>query len=327
MQIGSARMLRLFGKLILASFRHHRNVAPLSLLADTIRMSRPASKSLIVACCVLVQLSLASFAKEPKVKGKDMADLIYGVFPKGSVPNKPLLDNLVLQLHWDNGGAGNLDRLAYHLRFVKAGETQTPEGSVTRYRILAEGVPENRVYSLGTWAVGGDPGYGEQDVYVNAQGLVMTRRPNPEEEGAIKLQAVEVQVSPKNITGEPTRYALLSRDGQVTAFGTLVPHPVVSQDGGCRLEARIAAPGSAAVLIVADGFAAQTRLKVVLESQGEVSNVDAMTDGNGHIVVAGFPYIQGATQGVLKATAEGQNCLPSVQLPWGAGPAAAEVKK
>jgi len=290
-------------------------------------MPRPAPKLLLVACCVFIQIVTPSFAKEPKVKGKDLADLVYGVFPRGSTPSRPLLDNLVMQLHWDNGGAGNLDRLAYHLRFVNAGETQTPEGAVTRYRIFAEGAPENKVYSLGTWEIGGAPGYSDQDVYVNAQGLVMTRRPNPEEEAASRLPLYELEVSPKNITGEPTRYALLSRDAQVTAFGTLVPHPVVSQDGGCRLEARVAAPGASAVLIVADGFAAQTRLKVVLESQGEVSNVDAMTDGNGHIVVAGFPIIQGVSQGMLKASAEGQNCLPSVMLPWGAGPVAAEIKK
>jgi hypothetical protein len=290
-------------------------------------MTRLASRSLLLACCVLTQLYPSSFAKEPKVKGKDIADLIYGVFPRGSAPSREMLDILVQQLHWDNGGAGNLDRLAFHLRFVKVGETQTPEGGVTRYRIFAEGAPENKVYSLGTWEIGKDSGYSDQDVYVNAQGLVMTHRPNPEEETASQLPAVEVEVSPKNISGQPTRYALISRDGQMTAFGTLVPHPIVSQEGGCRLEARIAAPGSAAVLIVADGFTAQSRLKVVLESQGEVSNVDALTDGNGHTVVAGFPIIHGVAQGTLKASAEGQNCLPSVLLTWGTAPVAAEMKK
>src|SRR5580658_4807772 len=221
-------------------------------------MTRLASRSLLLACCVLTQLLPSSFAKEPKVKGKDIADLIYGVFPKGTTPSSQLLDTLVQQLHWDNGGAGNLDRLAFHLRFVKAGETQTPEGSVTRYRIFAEGAPENKVYGLGTWEIGKVSDYSVQDVYVNAQGLVMTHRPSPDEEAATQLPAVEVEISPKNISGQPTRYALVSRDGQVTSFGTLVPHPIVSQDGGCRLEARVAAPGSSAVLIVADGFAAQT---------------------------------------------------------------------
>jgi hypothetical protein len=286
-----------------------------------------ASRLPIVACCILAQVLAPLFAKESKVKEKDLGHLPYGVFPQGSKPATELLDNLIRQMHWDNGGAGNLDRLAYHLRFVKAGESRTPEGNVARYRIFAEGVPEEKVYAIATWEVGGDPNYSEQDVYVNAQGLVMTRRPNPEEENASQLPEVELTLSPKNTSGVPTRYTLLSRDGRVTAYGTVVPRPVVSQDGGCRLEVRVAAPGSAAVLIVADGFPAETRLPVVLETMGEVSNIDAVTDGNGHVVVAGFPIIQGKTQGTLKATAEGQGCLPSVLLNWGTAPVATEVKK
>ncbi|HTW79645.1 MAG TPA: hypothetical protein VME23_08905 [Terracidiphilus sp.] len=289
-------------------------------------MTRPSFRFLLIACCVIVQIHPPSFAKESR-KDKDISGVTYALFRDGSTSGKDMLLTIVEQTHWDNGGAGNLDRLAYHLRFVKVGETQTPEGSVTRYRIFAEGAPENKVYGLGTWIVGKLVSYGDQDVYVNAQGLVMTRRAHLAEEGASELPGVELLVSPKNIPGEPTRYALYSRDREVTAFGTLVPHPVVNQDGGCRLEARIAAPDATAVLIVADGFAARARLPVVLESQGEITNVDVVTDDNGHAVVASFPYIQGKIQGTLKASAEGQDCLPSVQVPWGGGTASAQVKK
>jgi hypothetical protein len=282
---------------------------------------------LLIACCVIVQFHSPAYAKESKAKGKGMADLPYALFQGSSTPSKEMLDTLVHQLHWDNAGAGNLDRSGFHLRFEKAGETQTPEGGVALYRIFAEGVPEDKVYGIEVWEVGKPTSPTGQDVYVNAQGLVMTRQPHPEEEFASKLPGVEVIVSPKNLSGEPTRYALTSRDRDLTAYGTLVPHPVVTQVGGCRLEARVAAPGSAAVLIVADGFEPQTRLPMVLESLGEISNVDVVTDNDGHAVVAGFPFIQGKTQGTLKVSAEGSNCLPSVQLTWGTGTAAPEAKK
>jgi hypothetical protein len=290
-------------------------------------MTQPAYRFLLVACCVIVQLHPPAVAKESKVKEKDIAGLTYAVFRNGSTPSKELIATLVQQLHWDNGGAGNLDRMAYHLRFMKVDETQTPEGNQARYRVFAEGAPENKVYGLGTWEVGQPASYSDQDVYVNAQGLVMTRRPNPDEEAVSQLPGVELYVSPKAIPGEPTRYAIASRDREATAYGTLVPHPVVSQDGGCRLEARIAAPGSSAVLVVADGFAAQMRLSFILESQGEIANVEVTTDHNGHAVVAGFPFIQGKTQGTLKATAEGKDCLPSVQMPWDTGTSAIQANK
>jgi hypothetical protein len=279
-------------------------------------MTRPTARFLLIACCVIAQLQPAAIAKEPKQKEKDIAGLPYKFFEHGSAPSEELLVVLAKQLHWDNGGAGNLDRMAVHLRFEKVDEVKTADGDQPRYRVYAEGAPEDKVYGLSTLEVGKVIDNSVQDVYVNAQGLVMTRRPNPEEEGLTRMPGSELYVTPKSFPGLPTRYAVGSRDGTVTAFGTIDPIPVVNFDRLCRLEARIGAPGAAAVLIVADGFTPKMRLAIILESQGDIVNIEAITDHNGHAVVAGFPFIQGQTKGILKATAQGQNCLPSVQIPW-----------
>lgn len=285
-------------------------------------MTRPNARFLLVACCVIAQLHPFAIAKESKPKEKDIAGLSYMVFQHGSTPSAELLATLAQQLHWDNAGAGNLDRMAVHLRFEKVDETHTSTGNQIRYRVFAEGAAENKVYGLSTLEVGKDISNSEQDVYVNAQGLVMTRRPEPEEEGVSKLPGAELYLTPKTVPGLPTRYGVASRDRDLTAFGTIDPYPVVNVDRLCRLEARIGAPGAAAVLVVADGFTPKMRLPIILESQGEVVNIEVTTDHNGHAVVAGFPFIQGKTQGVLKASAQGDNCLPSVQIPWDSTPAA-----
>jgi hypothetical protein len=286
-------------------------------------MTRPHARFLLIACCVIAQLHSAAIAKEQKPKEKDVSGLSYMVFLHGTAPSDVLLASLAQQLHWDNGGAGNLDRMAVHLRFEKVDETHTAQGDQIRYRVFAEGAAENKVYGLSTLEVGKAISNSEQDVYVNAQGLVMTRRPNPEEEGEDKLPGAELYLSPKTVPGLPTRYAVASRDRDVTAFGTIDPDPVINVDRLCRLEARIGAPGAAAVLVVADGFTPKMRLPIILESQGEIVNIEVTTDHNGHAVVAGFPFIQGKTQGVLKASAQGENCLPSVQIPWDSTPPAA----
>ncbi len=130
----------------------------------------------------------------------------------------------------------------------------------------------------------------------------MTRRPNPEEEGVSKLPGAELYLTPKTVPGLPTRYGVASRDRDVTAFEQLFTDPVINVDRLCRLEARIGAPGAAAVLVVADGFAPKVRLPIILESQGEVVNIEVTTDHSGH-VVAGFPFI-GQDPGVLKAPAQ-----------------------
>lgn len=288
-------------------------------------MTRPSARFLLIACCVIAPLLPLAIAKEPKQKEqkeKDVAGLTYLAFQHGSSPTAELLASLAQQMHWDNGGAGNLDRMAVHLRFEKVDESHTAVGQQIRYRVFAEGAPENKVYGVSTLEVGKGISNSEQDVYVNAQGLVMTRRPEPEEEGSIRVPGAEFYVSPKTVPGEPTRYAVSSRDRDVTAFGTIEPFPVVNVDRLCRLEARIGASGAAAVLVVADGFTPKMRLPIILESQGDVANIEVSTDQNGHAVVAGFPFIHGKTQGVLKASAQGENCLPSVQIPWDSTPAA-----
>jgi hypothetical protein len=48
------------------------------------------------------------------------------------------------------------------------------------------------------------------------------------------------------------------------------------------------------------------------------------TDQDGHAVMAVVPIVPGKTQGTLKASAEGRNCLPSVLLPWSAAAKAPE---
>jgi hypothetical protein len=297
-------------------------------MADTIYMTRPTARFFLPACCVIAFLAAAAFAKEPKTKEKekDIAGLTYMAFQHGAAPNSELLATLAQQMHWDNGGAGNLDRMAVHLRFEKVDEAHPTAGGQIRYRIFAEGAPENKVYGLSTMDVGKGIVNSEQDVYVNAQGLVMSRRPSPEEEDLTRLPGAELYLTPSTVPGLPTRYAVSSRDRDITAFGTILQNPVVNVDRLCRLEARIGAPGAAAVLIVADGFTAKMKLPIILESQGELVNIQVETDHNGHAVVAGFPFIQGKTQGVLKASAQGENCLPSVQVPWDSTPAAAPAK-
>jgi hypothetical protein len=194
--------------------------------------------------------------------------------------------------------------------------------------VLAAGVPENKVFAFGLWpaksfvldpadAYAKEDAAGKRDIYVNAQGLLMTRMPKPNEEVSLKA-ADELVVMPATERAEPVRYLLESKDGEVQAFGTLVPHPAMAEDKGCRIEARIAQPASTALLIIMDGFPAKAKISVVLESEGEVANQTLTADANGHAVMADLPYVAGKAQGVVKATAEGPHCLPSVEVPWGA---------
>jgi hypothetical protein len=269
------------------------------------------------------------------------ADIIeYAIFKGQPTPSKDLLTLLKRQANWDEAEPGTTNPMGLRLRFVKIDEpAKAGAPAETRYRVFADGAPENKVFSIGSWKVSkeflldsnniyADAGVaGSHDIYVNAQGLLMLHRPKPDERRVIKT-ADELDVTPVTGNGEPMRYLLDSLDEELQIVGTLVPHPITSEDQGCKIEARIAQPDTTAVLIIVDGFEPRSKVPVVLESEHEVVHDTLIADANGHAVIAGFPYIPGKTQGTLKATAEGLTCLPSVEIPWGAAsqPAPAPAK-
>jgi hypothetical protein len=278
-------------------------------------MTRPIYRYLLIAFFVLFQLELISYSKPPKKY--ETEGLVYATFPGQPNPTKESLALLVRQARWDNGdlGIGNQQRLK--LRFVRVDDQVTPKGTFTRYRVFAEGAPENKVYVWRIWQAGEEPKAQSGDIYVNGRGLLLTHRPLPEEESSLQVPGGEFYITPEADSGVPLRYDLASRDNQLSVPGTIVPRAVASVDNGCRLEVRIAQPNAAAVLLVADGFPLESKIPLVLESEGQTTNLTIDTDNGGHSIVAGFPYVPGKTQGNLKATAEGPNCLPSVSLPWG----------
>jgi len=121
----------------------------------------------------------------------------------------------------------------------------------------------------------------------------------------------------KTVSAEPVRYLFTSRDKKLQISATLVPHPMKSEEHGCRLEARLSAPDASSVLIVADGFPAKEKIPFVLESEDLSFSGSMAANQDGHAVMAAFPFVAGKAQGTLRATAEGPECLPTVVLPWG----------
>jgi hypothetical protein len=246
--------------------------------------------------------------------------ITYSSFEGEPRPSKMLITLLGREVHWDDAGKSGDNPSGVHLRFDKIDEQVTPEGGVAaRYRVFAEGAPENTVFGLRTWVVGKDISPDPHDIYVNGQGLLMIHKPKPEQEASFSAGDDEFHVMPTTGSAEPIRYLLFSMDRRLEIYGTLVPHPVMSEDKGCSIEARIAQPDATAILIIVNRFEAKTKVPVVLESEGKIASEVLNTDANGHAVVADFPYVPGKAQGMLKVSAEGSKCLPSVVLPWGPG--------
>jgi hypothetical protein len=289
-------------------------------------MAPPIRLTLCISLCVffltpficLGQSSKKSHLQNLHFKTPD--EINYIRFRDQPVPSNSLLVLLQHQANWDEAETGEMNPLGLRLRFQKIDEQVTEGGrKATRYRVFADGAPEDKVFSFGTWPIAAKEFLSDlRDIYVNGQGLLMVHRPKPEQEMSFKAGEDELEVTPATDSAEPMRYLLARRDGQSQIFGTVVPHPVVEVDRGCSIEVRIAQPNVAAVLILIDRFPAKAKIPLVLESEGESVSKELNTDANGHAVIAGFPYVPGKTQGMLKASAEGPNCLPTAVLPWGA---------
>lgn len=283
-------------------------------ITHTIDMYRLVRLSVCMLSCVLLcfpfHICGQSFKK---------SDLFsYSNFGGEEAPSKDLLTILERQARWDDA-AGVFNPSGLQLRFVKIDELPVQSGSATaRYRIFAEGAPENKVYAFDTWTIDKPISADPRNIYVNGQGLLMIHRPRPEQETITSAGEDEFDVQLTTISAEPVRFVLSSMDGQLKVFGTLVPQPVQQDDQGCRLEARLAQPNAAAVLIVADGFPAKEKVPLVLQSEGGTLSETLITDADGHATIGVFPYLKGMTHGILKASAEGPGCLPFVVLPWGA---------
>jgi hypothetical protein len=275
----------------------------------------------VIVCSVLFQgLSLSEAESSKKSEG-----LIYSTFRGQPGPSKDVLFDLIRQVRWDTG-ASDQNPQGLRLRFEKV-DGQAPSGTgLPRYRVFADGAPENKVYTMGVWLVGKELSYGSQEIYANSQGLLMIHRPTPGQETSFKAPGDELTLAPQATTAEPLRYILTSKDQELSVLGTLVPHPVTALDQDCSLELRIAEPNAAAVMLVLDRFPPGARVPIVLDSEGETASLVTMTDSGGHAEVVDFPSVQGKTQGTLKATAEGSNCLPSTVLPWGAGTPASKTE-
>jgi hypothetical protein len=290
-------------------------------------MSLPVRLFVSITFCVLFLSPCFSYGQD--IRQSDV--LNYFSFKGESTPTRELLTLLERQARWDDAGSGDLNLTGsrfnpsgLHLRFEKIDE-QVTQGSrvAAHYRVFAEGAPENKVYSFGSWTVAHPLSTDRRDIYVNAQGLLMLHKPTPEQELILKAGDEEFDVLAETDSAEPVRYLFSSRDRQLIIYGTLVPHPVVSEDQGCRLEVRIAQPDATAVLIVVDRFPAKAKVPLVLESEGSSTSAMLNTNAEGHAVMAVFPYVPGIAQGMLKASAEGPKCLPYIVMPWGTGPNAA----
>jgi hypothetical protein len=262
--------------------------------------------------------------------------LVISIALRGQAPNLPTVpansanqlppkinDMIQLQIGWDEGRNNSAGP---RLRFVKIDEVTRPEGHFVRYRIYASGMAEGTPYILSAWTIGKELNDANLDVlssqvYLNRKGLLLTRKPNPDEEDRDTVaEDAEYDLGVQAADGEPLRFILLnSENKKVFAVGTLVPFPIESIDKGCKLSALLATPDGEAILIEGDGFQPNSQVLLQSDSAGERHDSQKPVDATGRVQFVDLPYVAGKDAGILNSTISTKNCTVSIDIPWGKG--------
>jgi len=248
------------------------------------------------------------------------------MFGQSSSPKLPesAVKMLNKQVGWDDAGPNPKNPSGLRFRFVKIDEDRfaLPEakGHSVRYRAFVSGLQEGEKYSLGIWRIGSELQMVADEVYVNAKGLLMVHKPTAEQENRTTVSRKdEMDLSLQAARGEPVRFVLGTADGKLVIPGTVVPFPIESDTGSCRLEARLGLPDAQAVLIYADGLPPNSAVPLMSDSAGESMPTSLQVNAKGHASTVDLPFVDGAVEGMLKVAVNTPRCNVSVQIPWGAG--------
>ena len=189
-------------------------------------------------------------------------------------------------------------------------------GQVIKFRLYAEGVPKDGIYTIVTWPVTQKgPSQSLAGVTLDESGLAICSGKPGTCGGDKPNDPIDLTVQP--VPGEPLRLGLVSEDGATKLFAKVVPIPLRGEDRGCAVEGVLLTPGAELVLIEGSGFPANGELQMDSDSEGERHSEKKKADADGRYVSAMLPYKKGVTRGTLRVVLKSAGCSASIKVPWG----------
>lgn len=200
---------------------------------------------------------------------------------------------------------------------LKLLETGRANGRIV-YRLHAEGLPVDHIYSLIQWPVTQrQPVVALQGVTIDNSGTaVCAGRQGTCGDAAKPDDPIDLQTAP--VRGEPLRFALVAQDDpKLRAAIKVVPIPYSGADKGCRVDGVLLTPHGELLSIEGSGFPANTEVVLAQNSEGEVHQAPQKSDAAGKVVWALMPAKAGSKTGTVKIQVKAPGCRPEVSVPWG----------
>jgi hypothetical protein len=196
----------------------------------------------------------------------------------------------------------------------ETGRTRSNGRTTVTYSIFASGLPLDVRYVLWTQLVGSDP-QPAADTLLTDDGKVVSQLADPQHhilEDPINLKVFAGR-------GEPKQFGLISSDGKFRAFAQVIPFPIYSSDGHCRLSAVMTEPNYYGVFISISGFQASEDLIIDTRSDGEQGQRRDKASDQGTYDSALFPFVRGKRSGKFLFRVTATSCKIGIELPWGDG--------
>jgi hypothetical protein len=247
------------------------------------------------------------------------------VFAQQATSENPLNDLLKMQMNWDESRSNDNAKPSITLKFVPYDKQQRDGKTFTSYYVYANGLPTNKPYILLAWQIGWDAKQPpmqpvQSDLYVNARGVVMCRKPTEKELGSdasdIDSES-RLNVISAGSLGEPVRYALYTENDGVVAMGRVIVNPIQAEDKSCHLQAILAVGGGEVMLVEGSGFPAKSTVELSSGSGAKLQSAKFKTDENGRMETAVLLIRKGDTHGSSTISMKSDSCAPSVNVNWG----------
>ncbi|MGH9730147.1 MAG: hypothetical protein ACRD4A_00500, partial [Candidatus Acidiferrales bacterium] len=215
-----------------------------------------------------------------------------------------------------NWGSKKMNSPGASITLKETSRRGTGSQTVVFYRIIADGMPKDKLYSLVLTSFDLQPKLILAGITIDERGQAVCSglpgacgdREKPNDPVDLGLVAAK---------GEPKRFTLVSEDGTVKAFNYAILFPVQGADGGCSIEEILLLQHAEAVLLQGFGFPPNSTVHMKAMSETEQHEADLKADGSGDVFTVLLPYVKGKTDGTGSVTFASQTCSPSLTYQWG----------
>jgi len=210
----------------------------------------------------------------------------------------------------------NMNGPSVKLSLKEVERTKATDRTLVRYRLYAEGLPKDEIYTLFQIQIDGSIVKNLEGVTLDSAGQAVCAGREGTCQGDAPNDPIDLVVFAGK--GEAKRFALVSdANAQTKGFVSAQPFPNVTTDKACKLESVLGTPNGELTFIQATGFEPNSLLTINSQSHDEKHDYTARADADGIYFAALLPVVSGKKSGKTVVEVKSANCSPKLHFQWG----------